>query len=159
MESEWNPTLVENILREFKPQRMYILKALHRLQDSHPQQYLPEETLDRVAKYFNLTRGQVFGIVTYYTMFSSKPREKNIARICKSPVCHSKGSTLLAEKLQRKKEILGIPNLVIEYSECLGQCHRAPVMLLNQEIQADLTDEKLDEILLSLKENNHESRP
>ncbi len=143
MQPEWN-NKVKEILKNYRPNRMYLIKALHHLQNEHPQAYLPSDTLEQVANYFNLTKAEVYGIVTYYSMFSIKPRNKYIVRLCKSPVCYLKGSLNLLQYLEGKSQI------TVEFSECLGQCDQAPVMMINDKLYTQLTAEKIEHILSNL---------
>ncbi len=145
MQTSWNKK-VEELLHSFKPDRMYLLKALHRIQDEHPEHYLSEESLEQIARYFKLTKAQVYGVVTYYSMFSTKPRKKYVVRICKSPVCYMKGSLNLYEYLKDN------PRVEVEFTECLGQCDHAPSMMINENTYVDLSREKIDEILSNLED-------
>ena len=66
---------------------------------------LPEKDMKLAADYLNTTFSHVYGVATYYSMFSVKPRGKYIIRVCNSPVCNMEGSDPVLDKL---KEILGI---------------------------------------------------
>jgi NADH-quinone oxidoreductase E subunit len=146
----------KKLLSEFEPKRENLLSILHSLQDNHPQNYLPPEVLKEVSKYLNLNLSQVYGVVTYYTMFSTKPRGKYLIRLCNSPVCHLCGAENAIGWL---KEILKVslnettPDgiFTIEESECLGRCGKAPSMMINSEFYVELTKEKTEQIIDSLR--------
>lgn len=146
----------KKLLNRFEPKRDNLLPILHFLQDNHPQNYLPPETLKVVSNYLNLTLSQVYGVVGYYTMFSTKPRGKYIIRLCNSPVCHMSGSENAIEWV---KNILKV-NLnettpdslfTIEESECLGRCGKAPSMMINRDFYGELTMEKMEQIINELR--------
>ena len=80
------------ILKQFRPEHDNMLGLLHALQDNNPDNYLDAGDLKAVAEYLNTTLGHVYGVATYYTMFSLKPRGKYIIRACNSPVCNMEGS-------------------------------------------------------------------
>jgi NADH:ubiquinone oxidoreductase subunit E len=146
----------EDILSNFKPVKDNLLPILHRLQDSHPQNFLPDDALVATAKYLNMSTSAVYGVVGYYTMFSRKPRGKYIIRFCTSPVCSMMGSIRVLDWLCQK---LGVsvgnttPDglFTIEESECLGRCGKAPSMMINHEFYGNLTPEALDSIIHQLK--------
>lgn len=146
----------EEILSNFKPVKDNLLPILHQLQDNHPQNYLPDETLAATAKYLNLTKSTVYGVVGYYSMFSRKPRGKYIVRLCTSPVCSMMGSLSLLDWLTQKLGI-GVGDttadglFTIEESECLGRCGKAPSMMINREFYGDLSPESLNLIFNQLK--------
>lgn len=116
---------------------------LHEIQDNHPQNYLPEEDLRKVAAHLNTTLAAVYGVVGYYTMFSLKPRGKYIIRACRSPVCDVLGARDMIETLKQELEIEvndttddGL--FTLELSECLGLCAGAPAMMVNDKVHESL---------------------
>ncbi|HNV94945.1 MAG TPA: NAD(P)H-dependent oxidoreductase subunit E [Bacteroidales bacterium] len=155
MQNNWNLERANEILATFPPNRSELIKALHALQDKHPQYYLPDEVLDLVAKHFKLTKAQVYGVVSYYSMFSTKPRGKYIVRVCQSPVCHSMGSETLFDFIEKEWDLKPgntTPDgkITLEKTECLGRCGKAPSMMVNETVYTDLSPEKLKEIWSNL---------
>jgi NADH-quinone oxidoreductase subunit E len=158
MQKELNKEEILSILDQFQPQKEFIINALHELQNKHPQHYLSEEILNFTSKYFNITKGQLFGIVTYYSMFSVTPRGKYLIRLCKSPVCKMMGSATLAEYLKHNWQIEPDKTTLdglftLELVECLGRCGKAPSMIINEAVFTDLSTNKLEEILLNIKQS------
>jgi NADH:ubiquinone oxidoreductase subunit E len=147
---------VDSIFKKYAPTKDNLLRCLHELQDSHPQNYLAPEVLDAVSAHYNLSKGQIFGIVSYYTMFSLEPRGRYLIRFCKSPVCHMLGADNLVIQIEK---MLGIKSgettsdglFTLEIAECLGACHQGPAMMVNKELVCDLTTEKIDQVLNDLK--------
>lgn len=153
---EMNKEDIIEVLSQFAPNRENVLKALHELQNKHSQHYLSKEILDESARYFKLTKGQIYGIATYYSMFSINPRGKYIIRFCISPVCAMKGNSSLVEFTEH---ICGIsvgettPDglFTIEHTQCLGLCDKAPSMMINEDVYTELTTQKIAEIINKLK--------
>jgi NADH:ubiquinone oxidoreductase subunit E len=144
---------VREILSKYPPDRQKLINILHEIQDSSEFHYLTEFDMQQVAEYFNTTKASVYGVVTYYSMLSTKPRGRNIIRVCKSPVCHVEGAFSIIDAI---KQELGIKEVgetssdrqfTLEYSECLGQCASAPGMLINEDFFGNLDDTKIREIL------------
>lgn len=156
MHQELSSEKINEIISSYPPQREYLLKAMHAIQNEHPQHYLSELSLDELAKYFNLTKGQVYGIASYYSMFSLNPRGKYIIRLCKSPVCSSMGSSSLFQYFEKQWGLK--PNttttdglFTLEASECIGHCGKAPSMMINEQVYTELNPDKLKEIITNLK--------
>jgi NADH-quinone oxidoreductase subunit E len=144
------------ILNKFSPDHKNMLGILHALQDNNPDNYLNEDDIGAVARYLNTTLSHVYGVVTYYTMFSLKPRGKYIIRACNSPVCNMEGSINIIEELKKvlKIEVGETTNdrmFTLELTECLGQCDLAPVMMINKEIYFNLNAEKVKTIIENIK--------
>ncbi|MBN1387962.1 MAG: NAD(P)H-dependent oxidoreductase subunit E [Bacteroidales bacterium] len=144
------------ILNKFSPDHKNMLGILHALQDNNPNNYLNEEDIGAIARYLNTTLSHVYGVATYYTMFSLKPRGKYIIRACNSPVCNMIGSVSIIEELKKVLKIeVGETTddrmFTLELTECLGQCDIAPVMMINKEIYGNLDAEKIKTIIENLK--------
>lgn len=147
------------ILKKFSPEHENMLNILHAMQDNNPHNYLGSDELKAVAAYLNTTLSHVYGVATYYTMFSVKPRGKYIIRACNSPVCLMEGSLNVLDELKKLLAIdIGETTadrlFTLEMSECLGQCARAPVMMINQEIYGNLDRKMISGIIQDLKEKN-----
>ena len=148
---------VTDRLKLFPPQKDFLLVILHDLQNQHPQQYLPREHLEQVAMYLNMTMSAVYGVVSYYSMFSLTPRGKHLIRICKSPVCCIEGALPLIDYLKQKLgigvgETTSDGQFTLETSECLGKCEISPGLLINEKYYGNLTASRLDSILNRLRE-------
>ena len=121
---------------------------LHDIQNNNPQQYISVDDIKEIAKYLNVTYSLVYGVVTYYSMYSLKPRGKYILRICNSPVCHMKGSTDIIDEVKKQLSINegetttdGL--FTLETTECLGKCVAAPGMIINESFQGVLSPERI----------------
>jgi len=94
----------------------------------------------------------VYGVVSYYTMFSLRPRGKHIVRVCYSPVCEMADSNVIMAKLA---DYLGIDVgattadrvFTLETTECLGQCDSAPGMSIDEQYYGNLNPNKIEAIL------------
>ena len=156
MQKEITNEQITGILQKYTAGRESIIKCLHELQDSHPQNYISKEILDETAKHFKLTKGQIFGITSYYSMFSLKPRGRHLIRLCKSPVCNMLGSQSILDHIQNKTglkpgETSADGAITLELAECIGECDKAPAMMINREFYTGLDEEKINEILSKLK--------
>ena len=147
---------VKKILQEYSPENENLLNLLHELQDAHPENYLPGETLRQVADYFNTTLAYIYGVVSYYSMFSTKPRGRHIIRVCRSPICQMTGGSDVIESL---KKILGAgPGertadrlFSVELSECLGICDVAPAMMIGDKPYGHLTESDIETIISEIR--------
>jgi NADH-quinone oxidoreductase subunit E len=137
-----------------------ILNILHDLQDAHPLNYLPEESLREVAGYLNTTLSSVYGVVKYYTMLSTVPRGRHIIRLCQSPVCQLMGMATVQEALQKQLGV-GLNQATpdglfwVELSECLGICDVAPAMTIDHEPYGFLTADEIKKIINGIRENEN----
>lgn len=142
----------QEIIKQFAPERHNLLNILHAIQDRHPQNYLTEQALEDTARYLKLCRSSVYGVASYYTLFSLKPRGRYIIRVCASAVCELLKANGIIAKLE---DMLGIKTgettpdgmFTLELSECLGQCQDAPTMTVNEKVYNNLDENLLAEII------------
>lgn len=144
--------MYKEICSKYAPSKDNLIYILHEIQDTHPQHYISEDAVQAVAEYLNITANHIYGVLTFYSMYSTKPRGRNIIRLCESPPCYIKGSDNILRKL---KVELGVDvggtskdgDFTLELCACLGVCGNAPVMMINDDVYGDLTEEKVEEIL------------
>ena len=141
-----------NIPEHIAPERDNILLILHSVQNKSEQNYISEEDMRDVAEYLRIPLSTVYGVATYYSMFSVVPRGKHLIRVCNSPVCHMDGTNEVLDELER---LLGVgvgettPDglFTIEYTECLGRCGAAPTILVDETVYGGVNQEKLRSII------------
>ncbi len=146
----------QQIIEQFAPEQHNLLNILHALQDNHPQNYLTEQALDDTARYLGLPKSSVYGVATYYTMFSLVPRGRYIVRVCTSVVCELHKAGRVIGSLEN---MLGITTgetppdgmFTLELSECLGQCQDAPSVMVNEKVYNNLDDNRLAEIIHQIR--------
>jgi NADH-quinone oxidoreductase subunit E len=142
----------QEIVRRFPSSLDNILYILHDLQDNNVQRYLAKDDLKVCADYLKVPYSYVHSVASFYTMFSLKPRGRNIIRLCESPPCHLMGSESLLDYLKSSLSVkIGETTkdgaFTLELTSCLGVCGVAPAMMLNDEMFGNLTPEKVDAIL------------
>ena len=141
-----------DILHKYPPLMENVLLILHDFQNSNPHHYLSENDLAMIAGYLNVPYSSIYGVVTYYSMFSLTPRGKHIIRVCHSPVCRMADSNDILVGLRNYLgiDICGTTSdgvFTLETTECLGQCDTAPGMSVDEEYHGNLTGEKIKSII------------
>jgi NADH-quinone oxidoreductase subunit E len=116
------------------------------------ERYLSEDAMIAIARELDLSAADVYGTASFYTFLDTVPRGKNIIRICKTITCHMKGKdeVLLAlENMLKIKagETTHDKKFTLLTANCLGWCHKGPVMLVNDEVYPELTPQKAIEII------------
>ena len=144
--------MYREICSKYAPDKDNLICILHEIQNSHPQHYISEEAVQTVAEYLGVPANHIYGVLTFYTMYSTKPRGQNIIRLCESPHCYIKGSENILHKLMTLLDIeVGETTkdgcFTLELCACLGVCGNAPVMMINNDVYGDLTEEKVEEII------------
>jgi NADH:ubiquinone oxidoreductase subunit E len=131
---------------------MPILQAVVRTKN-----YLDDQDLISISKALDLSAAEVFGTASFYTFLDTVPRGKNVIRVCKTISCHMAGKDEIIRAIEETLNIKTGETTVdkkftLLSANCLGWCHKGPVMLINDKIFPELTVEKAIEILENYQE-------
>jgi NADH-quinone oxidoreductase subunit E len=131
-----------------------LIPLLQSAQDTYG--YVPEKAIHYISHVTGIPAAEIYGVVTFYAQFRTKPLGKNIVRVCNGTACHVNGVKMLYDTIQDE--------LAVSYEEtsddglfsllsvaCLGCCSLAPVITINGEVFGRLTSAKLRKILREFK--------
>lgn len=141
---------VDAILAKYEGQKGSLIPILQEVQGLY--NYLPKDVLEYVAVKTGVPISEIYGVVTFYSMFHLNPRGRNIIRVCQGTACHVRGGKLILQALEKE---LGIKaghttedlRYTLETVACIGACGLAPVMQINDDTHGRLTPDKLPAIL------------
>ena len=116
------------------------------------EKFLSEEAMIAVARELDLSAADVYGTASFYTFLDTKPRGKNIVRVCKTISCHMQGKDAIIKAIEdhllvKTGETTHDGKFTLLTANCLGWCHKGPVMLINDEVFPSVTPEKAIEII------------
>jgi NADH:ubiquinone oxidoreductase subunit E len=114
--------------------------------------YLTDEAMVEVASELDISAAEVYGTASFYTFLDTEERGRNVIRVCKTITCSMKGKNDIISTIE---EILKIkvgqttPDKMFTLLEtnCIGWCHKAPAMLVNDMPYTDLTTETVIDII------------
>ncbi len=114
--------------------------------------YLSDDVMVDVARELDISAADVYGTATFYTFLETTPRGKYVIRICKTISCSMKGKNQILQTIEEMLKIkLGETSADRKFSlletNCIGWCHKAPAMLINDTPYTELTTTKVTEIL------------
>ncbi|HPT04088.1 MAG TPA: NADH-quinone oxidoreductase subunit NuoE [Bacteroidales bacterium] len=143
-------TLIKDLVEKHGRNRNSLMPVLQGV--VHEEKYLSEEAMIAIAKELDLSAAEVYGTATFYTFLDTKVRGKNIIRVCKTITCHMKGKDEIINTIEKTLKIkvgetTHDKKFTLLTANCLGWCHKGPVMLINDEIYPELTPQKAIEII------------
>jgi NADH-quinone oxidoreductase subunit E len=146
----------EIIVQRYPPdrRRSAVLPALYLVQDQ--QGYITAHSMRYVAELLGITPADVEDVVSYYTMFFTKPVGKFVLSVCRTLSCALNGAERVSEEI---RETLGIKpgetdktgSFTLLEVECLGACDRAPVIMVNDAWQENQRPEDVKRLLDDLR--------
>jgi NADH-quinone oxidoreductase subunit E len=114
--------------------------------------YLTDEAMVEVAKELNLSAAEVYGTASFYTFLDTQVKGKYVIRVCKTITCSMKGKGDIIMTLEDMLKIkIGETTPDGQFSlletNCIGWCHKAPAILINEMPYTELSSEKVTEII------------
>jgi NADH-quinone oxidoreductase subunit E len=154
MFSEQQLKRIEELKQRYQHPQSVVLEALWMWQDMHG--WISEDGMKYVAGLLGIPYHDVYGVVTFYTMFNRKPVGKHKIEVCTNISCMLRGSDRIVEHLESLLHIhLGetTPDKMytLVEAECLGSCGTAPMMQVGDEYYENLDVAKVDKIVSGLK--------
>jgi NADH-quinone oxidoreductase subunit E len=119
---------------------------------------ISDDVVHEIAERLGLTDLEVRNVVSYYSMLHIKPIGKYNIQVCTNISCMLRGAEKVFDHIRQR---LGIGHkqdtpdglFHLEEVECIGACSWAPAMQVNYDFHENLTAEKVDEVLESLRKN------
>lgn len=132
--------------------RGLLIACLHKAQSIFG--YLPQEIQEVVADKLRLQLSDVYGVISFYSFFTTKPVGKFKVSVCTGTACFVRGSTKILEEFKSKLKISegettsdGLVTLCC--IRCVGACSLAPVVMVNETVYAKVTPRKVADIVKS----------
>lgn len=114
--------------------------------------YLPKSIQNRVALGLTIPFSEVYGVVTFYSFFTMKPRGKHTIRCCLGTACYVRGGKKIMERLSQELEITPGDTtrdrrFSLETVRCLGACGLAPVMMVGEDTFRQVKPTKISSVI------------
>jgi NADH:ubiquinone oxidoreductase subunit E len=114
--------------------------------------YLTDEAMVEVARELDISAAEVYGTASFYTFLDTQVKGKFVIRVCKTITCSMKGKSDIVHTLEEILKIkVGETTTDKQFSlietNCIGWCHKAPAILINELPYTELTPEKVSEII------------
>jgi len=145
---------VGNLVKELSDKHGHARESLMPILQAIVQKhnYLTDEAMVEVARELDISAAEVYGTASFYTFLDTQVKGKYVIRVCKTITCSMKGKSDIIQTLE---EILKIKvgettsdkQFSLVETNCIGWCHKAPAILINELPYTELTPEKVSEII------------
>ena len=140
---------LQEILNTFTPQKEHLIPVLQKVQEELG--YISDDSVKEISRYMKIGMSEIFGVLTFYGLFRTKPTGKNVIMVCRGTACHIRGGERILTAVENK---LGIhegestPDLkyTLETIACIGCCALAPTMMVGKETHGRMSPQKVTEI-------------
>ncbi len=141
---------IDAIIEKYKHREGTLIPVLKETQEVIG--YLPLDVQHYIAAGLRLPPSQIYGVVTFYSLFTMTPRGRHTVRVCLGTACYVRGGQAILDLLRKEFNIevnATTPDLVytLEVINCPGTCGLAPVMCVDDDVHGITEPAKALEIL------------
>ena len=141
---------IKNVCRKYGNDPGELINILHGVQDTLG--YLPKEVQELIALELGISAARVYGVVSFYSFFTMKPKGKYPMSVCMGTACYVRGGEKVLDEFRRQ---LGIevggttPDglFSLDSLRCVGACGLAPVVMVGQKVFGRLTQSSVKGII------------
>ncbi|MBI1936960.1 MAG: NAD(P)H-dependent oxidoreductase subunit E [Ignavibacteriales bacterium] len=152
--TEENLARINEVRKKYPTSLAAVMPVVYIAQDQNG--FISSEVMTEIASVLGIDKVNVLSVVTFYTMYHTKQMGKYHVQVCTNVSCMLRGAYDIWDQVKNK---LGIQNMEVssdgtfslEEVECMGACGYAPMIAVNEDYYENLTKEKVEEILDSLK--------
>lgn len=142
--------LIKKLSEEYGCERHHLLPILQGIVDE--ERYLSAEAMIEVAKTLDMSAAEVYGVASFFHFLETEEKGRCKIYVCKSITCENKRKKDIMEVLEgmlkiKAGETTKDGRFSLEVTNCLGWCHKGPVMLINNEVFTELTPKKVRELM------------
>ncbi|MBL8854676.1 MAG: formate dehydrogenase subunit gamma [Planctomycetaceae bacterium] len=155
-------TRLETLVARHAQRLGAMLPILHEIQAEYG--FIPSPAISVVAHALNVSRAEVYGVITFYADFRTEPPGRSIIQVCRGEACQAKGGCELEAYAKRS---LGIdfhqttPDhaVTLEPVFCLGNCACSPSVRVGEEVYGRVDAATFDELVAEAKANTEQKAP
>ena len=141
---------IAQVIDTYKEKPGSLIMVLHAAQQIYG--YLPIELQKFIAHKMNLPLSEVYGVVSFYSFFSTTERGKHTLRVCLGTACYVRGGKKLVDALEDMLEVkvggtTADKLFTFEIARCIGACGLAPALMIDDEVYKQVAPAKLAALL------------
>ncbi len=152
---------MENILKEFRPDKKELIHILHRVQSD--QGFISPQAISVISKYLGISEGDVYGVLTFYNAFTLEPKGKHTITICMGTACHVRGAPAVLDEFSRRLNISPGQTtedkyVTLETVNCVGACALGPIVIGDGHYHGHATTRDVKKIIDRMEEEEKKKR-
>ena len=145
---------IKEICDRYKDETTPLMMILSDIQKEYG--YIPLEVQELVSEATGISVAEIYGVVTFYSFFSLKPKGKNVVGCCLGTACYVKGAQQIIDKFS---EILGIKPgetsedglFTLDALRCIGACGIAPAVQINGQVYPKMSVDQVPGLINKYK--------
>lgn len=146
---------LEEFISIQKDKESSLIAVLHKAQELYG--YLSEETQSYIAKSLGVSEAKVYGVVSFYSYFTTEPKGKYVISVCTGTACFVRGAGEILEEFKKELSVNEGETTVdglytLDTLRCVGACGIAPVVSINDKVYGQFTKAQVKDVLNEFRE-------
>lgn len=152
--SESKVKFVKDTCKSFDNKPGEVINVLHKVQGEFG--YLPAEVQELVAAELHIPASRVYGIVSFYSFFTMKPKGEYPISVCLGTACYVRGAEKVLDEIKRQLginvgEVTPDGKFSLTCLRCVGACGLAPVVEVGDKVYGRMTPDRIKDVLKEYK--------
>ena len=143
---------LEAYINQFEDKQSALIKILYEAQ--HLFGYLSEDVMMFISEKTKAPASKIYGVVSFYSYFTTKPKGKSHVKICLGTACFVRGAKAIAQEFEQE---LGVKmgettedrKFSLESVRCVGACGLAPVVMVDDKVYGKVEKQDITTIIKS----------
>ena len=153
---------LDRVIQRYSNEPGQLIRILQKAQDIFG--YLPEEVQAYIAEKTEIPVAEVNGVVTFYSLFSTEPKGKNMLNVCMGTACYVKGAQQVMDALKDRLKIdegETTPDklFTIKSTRCVGACGLAPILVVNEDVHGKISAGDVPKIIQKYRKGEKIENP
>jgi len=145
---------LQKVIDQWKGKEGPLMPVLHKAQEIFG--CLSLDVQKYISKELDIPVSDIYGVATFYSQFTLKPKGKFKIGVCMGTACYVKGSQAILDELAKELDMkVGDTTddglFTLEATSCLGACGLAPIIMINDDVYGRLKPEDIKEIVAKYK--------
>ncbi len=151
--------IMTQVWKEFSGTREELIPILQKVQNHLG--FIPESTLEEIARFTRTPAASVYGIATFYEQFRLHPVGRHIVKVCRGTACHVKGAERILSEIETRfgmspGQTSDDRMFTLETVACFGSCAIAPVVVVDDSVKARMNPTKTREVMEGMDHENQD---
>ncbi len=152
--SQENYVALQDYIDSIKDRRGALIAVLHKAQ--HIFGHLPDEVILFISEKLDLPSSKIYGVISFYSYFTTKPRGENVINVCLGTACFVRGADAIMKEIEKQLNVrAGETSEDMKYTlsglRCIGACGLAPVVVINEKVYGRVEAAEVKKILADYK--------
>lgn len=153
---------LDQVIQRYSKEPGQLIRILQKAQDLFG--YLPEEVQSYIAEKTETPVSEVNGVVTFYSLFSTEPKGKNMLNVCMGTACYVKGAQEVMDAIKDQLKIDAgetTPDklFTVKSTRCIGACGLAPILVANEDVHGKISAGDIVKIIQKYREGEKIENP